>query len=65
METTKIPLEHFTTLDGWTLETEIDEENKVFHITVSNLNGTIANEQGEETAKQTVSFSLVKKESDE
>jgi|TARA_R110000824_G_scaffold396857_1_gene598931 hypothetical protein len=65
MEPIKIPLEHFTTLDGWTLETEIDEENKVFHITVSNLNGTIVSEQGEETAKQTVSFSLVKKESDE
>ena len=65
MGTTKIPLEHFTTLDGLTLETEIDEDNKVFHVTVSNLDGNIINEQGKEVAKQTISFSLIKEEPNE
>jgi len=63
METTKIPLEHFTTLDGWTLETEIDEKNKVFHVTISNQNGDIVDAEGGEFVKEaTISFALVEDE---
>jgi hypothetical protein len=33
---------NFTLLDGWILNAEVDEENKVIHVTLANENGQIA-----------------------
>ena len=33
---------NFTLLGGWILQAEVDEENKVIHVTLANENGEIA-----------------------
>ena len=33
---------NFNLLDGWILDAEVDEDNKVIHITLSNEKGQIA-----------------------
>lgn len=33
---------NFTLLDGWILKAEVDEDNKVIHVTLGNENGQIA-----------------------
>ena len=55
----------FTFIDGWVLKAEADEENKVFHVTITNNNGDITDSVGNPRKEQTVSFALVQEDKDE
>jgi hypothetical protein len=53
----------FSFMGGWVLKAEADEENDVFHVTISNQNGDIVDAEGGEHVKETtVSFSLIREE---
>jgi len=59
----------FTLIGGWHLEAEADEENEVFHITISNNNGDVVfcpvNDAQCPTKKLSFSVALVKEDKDE
>ena len=55
----------FTLIGGWHLEAEADEENQVFHITLSNNNGDITDSVGNPRKEHKLSFALVQEDKDE
>ena len=55
----------FNFIGGWKKKAEADEENEVFHVTISNGNGNVTSKEGEELEEKTISFSLIKEESNE
>ena len=59
----------FTLIGGWNLEAEADEENKVLHMTVSNIKGNVRkkviNVGGEVRDSLTFSIALVEEDKNE
>lgn len=55
----------FTFIDGWVLKADADEENKVFHVTISNNNGDITTLSKHPGKELTFSFALVQEDKDE
>ena len=59
---------NFNLLDGWILNAEVDQENKVIHVTLSNENGQIAkkdlsNYTGGHLSEDTTSYVLINERS--
>lgn len=59
----------FTLIGGWHLEAEADEENKVLHMTVSNIKGNVKKKVvsvgGDIRESLTFSIALVEEDKDE
>lgn len=55
----------FTFIDGWVLKADADEENKVFHVTITNNNGDITDSVGNCLKELKFSCALVQKDKDE
>ena len=55
----------FTFIDGWVLKADADEDNKVFHVTISNNNGDITDSVGNARKEYKLSFALVQEVKDE
>ena len=55
----------FTFIDGWVLKADADEDNKVFHVTISNNNGDITTLSKHPGKELTFSFALVQEAKDE
>jgi len=59
----------FTLIGGWHLEAEADEENKVLHMTVSNIKGNVKkrviNAGGEVRDSLTFSIALIEEDKNE
>jgi hypothetical protein len=55
----------FTFIDGWVLKADADEENKVFHVTITNNDGDITDSVGNSRKEHKLSFALVQEDKDE
>ena len=55
----------FTFIDGWVLKADADEENKVFHVTISNNNGDITTLSKHPGKELMFSFALVQEDKDD
>ena len=55
----------FTLIDGWRLEAEADEENKVIHVTISNNDGKVFDKNHKLSKELTFSVGVLMEAKDE
>ena len=54
----------FSFMGGWTLKAEADEENKAFHVTITNSDGDITDSVGNPRKEHKFSFALIEEDKD-